>query len=285
MKTLMAVVGLAVGMGAWAALAAAEEQAGQKAGGGLAARVQELHLTDAQETKIADIRKDYRPKMQDAAKNLAAIVKEEEEKVLGVLTAEQKKKLQDAREELKEMKAESLAEQIAHFGELELTDSEIAQIKDIRKEFHPKIEMTLNQLDGLLTADQKKARQDALQAGKKGGEALEALKLTNEVKEKVRTVCTKVASLFHEEMERIRDVLGSEQKEKLQELKNETKEHVRDRMAFRISTLKDLNLTEDQKTRITQIRNEFRPRVHEAGNRLRTIIREEVGAISAVLKS
>jgi Spy/CpxP family protein refolding chaperone len=284
MKTLIAVVALAVGMGACAALPAAEEKAQQKAGGGLAARVQDLHLTDAQEAKIADIRKEFKPRMQEAARNLAALVKEEEEKVLGVLTAGQREKLRNAKEELKEMRAESLAEQIAHLGELNLTDSELTQIAAIRKEYRPKFDQTLNELEGLLTDDQKKARQDAIQAGKRGRVATEALKLSNEVKEKVHAVGKKAASLFHEEMGRIRDVLHMGQKKQLQEVKAETREHVRDRQAYRIANLKDLNLTEAQKTRIADIRREFLPRVHEAGNRLRATVREEAEAILAVIK-
>jgi Spy/CpxP family protein refolding chaperone len=285
MKTLMAVVALALGMGACAALPAADEKTDQKAGGRLAARIQDLHLTDAQETKIASIRKEFRTKVEEAAKELAAVVKEEAEKVQGVLTAEQKTKLQEGKEELKEMRAESLAEDVAHLGELQLTDNEIAQIAEIRKEFRPKIEQAVNELEGLLTDDQKKARKEALQAGKKGREALESLKLTDEVKEKAHTVCKKVGTLFHEEMDKIRGVLGAGQKAKLQELKDESKEHVRDRMAHRIATLKDLNLTEEQKTQIGRIRNEFRPKVHQAGNKLHAIIREEVEAIMAVIKS
>jgi Spy/CpxP family protein refolding chaperone len=282
MKTLMAVV--ALGLGACMALPAAEENMGQKASGGLTARVQDLHLTDAQEAKIADIRKEYGPRVREAAKNLATVVKEEEEKVMDVLTAEQKTKLRDTKEELKEMRAESLAEEIAHLGELDLTGNEISQIASIRKEYRPKIEESLTELEGLLTPDQKKARQDALQAGKQGRVVREALKLTNEAKEKVQAVGKKVGTWCREEMERIRDVLSSGQKKQLQEVKEETKEHVRDRMAHRIATLKELNLTEDQKTRIAAIRKEFGPRVHEAGNRLRATIREEVEAILAVIK-
>jgi Spy/CpxP family protein refolding chaperone len=284
MKTLMAVSAMVAAMGAWAALLAADEKADQKAGGGLAARIQNLHLTDEQETKIAGIRKEFRPKVEEAAKELDTVVKEEVEKVQGVLTPEQKTKVQADRGELKEMRAESLAERIAHLGELQLTDAEIAQIADIRKEYRPKIEGTLSELEGLLTDDQKKARQEALQADKKGREVLESLNLTDEVKEKVHAVCKKARSMFREEMEKIRGVLSSEQNEKLQELKEETKEHVRDRMAHRIANLRDLNLTEEQKTQIADIRKEFRPKVHEAGKKLRAVIKEEVEAIMAVIK-
>jgi Spy/CpxP family protein refolding chaperone len=285
MKTLMAVVALAVGMGACAALVSADERTDQKPGEKLVARIQELHLTNEQESKIVDIRKEYRPKVQEAAKDLAAVVKEEEEKVLGILTPEQKTKLQESREELKEMKAESLAEQIAHLGELQLTDAEIAQIADIRKEYRPKIEGAVNELEGLLTDDQKKARRVALGSGKKGQEIQEGLNLTGEVKEKVQAACKKVGTLFREEAEKIRDTLSAEQNQKLQDLKEETKDHVRDRMAHRVANLKDLNLTEEQKTQIADIRKEFRPKVHEAGSKLRATIKEELEAIVGVLKS
>jgi Spy/CpxP family protein refolding chaperone len=55
-------------------------------------------------------------------------------------------------------------------------------------------------------------------------------------------------------------------------------------MAHRIANLKDLNLTDEQKTKIADIRKECRPKVHEAGNKLRAIVREEVEAIVAVIK-
>ena len=202
----------------------------------------------------------------------------------GVLTAEQKTKLRNAKEELKEMRAESLAEEITHLGALDLTDNEVAQIAAIRKEFRPQIEKNLQELEGLLTPDQKKARQDALQAGKGGRFVREALKLTDAAKEKVQAVGRKVGGLCREEMERIRDLLHAGQKKQLQEVKAEAREHVRDRQAYRIATLKDLNLTGEQKARIADIRKEFGPRVHEAGNRLRATIREEVEAILAVVK-
>jgi Spy/CpxP family protein refolding chaperone len=280
MKSLMAVVALAVGISVYTP-ALAEEKADQKEVG-LAARIQDLNLTDEQ---IADIRKEYRPKVQEAGKELAAVVKEEVGKVSGVLTAEQKEKLAAAKEERKENRAEGLAERIAHLGQLDLTDGEIAKIEDIRKEYRPKIEKVIKELQGLLTDDQKKAREEALKAGKKRREVLESLKMTDEQKVKVQTVCKEVGTLVREEMEKIRDVLSEEQKAKLLDLKEERKEQVRDHMACRIANLKDLNLTEEQKTQIADIRKEYRPKVQEAGNKLRANVREEVEAILAVIKS
>jgi Spy/CpxP family protein refolding chaperone len=286
MRILLAAVALAVGVSVYAALPAiAEEKAAEKPGAVLGARIQDLNLTDDQEAKIADIRKEYRPKVQEAGKELAAVVKEEVEKVRGVLTPEQRTKLAADKEERQDRRSQGLAERMAHVGELDLTDGEMEKIAEIRKEYRPKIEKALKELQGVLSDDQKKARQEALQAGKKRREVLESLKLTDEQKAKVETVGKEVKALVREEMEKIRDVLSAEQKEKLQDLKEERKERVRDRMAHRIANLKALDLTEDQKTKIADIRKEYRPKVQEAGNKLRATAREEVEAIIAVIKS
>ena len=86
MRTLMAVVALAVGMLGYATLpAVADEKADQKATGGLAERVQDLNLTDEQEAKIADIRKEFRPKVQEAGNKLRATVREEVEAIGAVI--------------------------------------------------------------------------------------------------------------------------------------------------------------------------------------------------------
>jgi Spy/CpxP family protein refolding chaperone len=281
----MAVVALALGMLVYTTLpAAADDKPGQGAAGGLAERIQDLELTDQQEARIAEIRKEYQPKVQEAGKELAAVVKEEVEKVRAVLTPEQRTKLEAAREERKEHRGEGLAQRIAHLEELDLTEAEMAKIGDIRTEYRPKIEQAMRQLHGLLTDQQKQARQAALQAGKKRREVLQSLNLTDEQREKVHTVGKEVATLVREEMEKVRDVLSAEQRATLQELREERREHARDRMAHRIANLRDLNLTDAQKTQIADIRKEFRPKVHEAGNKLRATVREEVEAIVAVLK-
>jgi Spy/CpxP family protein refolding chaperone len=281
MRTLLAVVVLVVGVVVFATLPAAAEE---KAAGGSEPRVRDLNLTDEQEAKIMEIRKEYAPKVKEASKELVSLVKEEVEKVQAVLTPEQKKKLEAAKEERKEHRAEGLPQKMAHLEEVDLTEGEMAKIAEIRKEFHPKIEKAFKELHGLLTDDQKKAREEALKGGKKRKEVLEDLKLTGDQKEKLQTVAKEVTTLVREEMEQIKDVLSAEQKEKLQDLKEERKERVRDRMAHRIANLKDLDLTEAQKTQIADIRKEYRPKVHEAGNKMRGTVREEVEAILVILK-
>src|SRR5262245_28980048 len=63
MRTLSAVLALAVVVALWAAPRAAADAKAERegAGVGLAERIQDLNLTDEQEARIADIRKEYRP--------------------------------------------------------------------------------------------------------------------------------------------------------------------------------------------------------------------------------
>jgi Spy/CpxP family protein refolding chaperone len=279
---------VAVAFAAYGSLPLDRARADEPATASLRERMQDLSLTDEQEAKIADIQKEYRPKVQEAAKNLDTVVKEEVGKAREVLTDEQKTKLADVKEERKEerkeRRPERLAERLAHVEQLDLTDGERAKMAEIRDEFRPKMAKVMESMRGLLTDDQKKARVDALEAGKNRREVIAALNLTDEQKGKVEAAGKEMRTLVREELEKIRDVLSEGQKEKLEVFQEERKEHVRDRMAHAIMNSKDLDLTADQKTKLADIRKEYRPKVHEAGNKLRGAVREEVRAILAVLK-
>jgi len=278
MKTLTALLTVVVAM--WFCAQAPAQREREPLG----ERLQDLNLTDEQEAKIADIRKECRPEVEKAAKELTAVVQEEVDKIRKILTAEQQEKLRTMREERRGQRFEGLCERVAHLRELDLSDGEVAKIAEIRKEFRPKIEKAMEGLRGTLTAEQRKAREEALSAGKRRREVLAALKLTDEQKEKVQAVGKEVGALVREEMGQVRDVLTAEQKEKLLELKDERKEHVRDRLAHRIANAKELNLTEEQKAQIQEIRKEYRPKVQEAGNKFRAAIRDEVAQVLAVIK-
>jgi Spy/CpxP family protein refolding chaperone len=246
--------------------------------------IQDIDLTDAQETKIAEIRKEFRPRVEKAAQQLATLVKDELEKMQATLTPEQKEKLRAAKDERRERRFESLCERIAHLKTLDLTEAEMAKIEDIRKECRPKVVNALKGLEGLLTAAQKQARQQALKAGKPRREVLQALQLTDDQKQKVATVAKELGTVVRDEMTKIRDVLTESQKEQLAVLKEERRDRVRDHMAHRIMNLKELNLTEAQVSTLTKIREEYRARVHEAANNLRATVREEVTEILAAIK-
>jgi flagellar motor protein MotB len=246
--------------------------------------LQDMLLTSDQETKLADIRQEYKPKVQAAAKTLRGLVKEEVEKVRGVLTAVQKTTVAEIKEENKDRRAHSLAERMAHFKELDLTPAEMKKFKEIRKEFRPKFAQALEGLKGILSADQKATREDGLKAGKKRSEIVASLKLSDDQKEKFEAAGKVLANLVREKLEKIHGVLSAEQKIKIAGFKDEDREHVRDRMAHMIANLKSLDLTDQQKSEIMAIRKECQPKIHEAGNALRAMVREEVQAIIGVLK-
>ena len=159
MKALSAVLTMALTMlvctGLFVARAAQQERR-QAARQALAERLQDLNVTDEQETKIAEIRKECRPKIQEAGRALADAVMGEVEEIRNVLNPGQKRSMQVLREELSSRRGDSLSERMAHLGELDLTDDEMMKIGDIRDEYRPKIRATLSQLAGMLTDDQKK---------------------------------------------------------------------------------------------------------------------------------
>jgi Spy/CpxP family protein refolding chaperone len=287
MKALSAVLTLVLTVSVCAGLTAArpaQEERRRGARETLAEKIQDLNLTDEQATKIAEIRKECRAKVQEARRELATLVQEEVEKIRGVLNPGQKRTIQVLRDELSERRGESLAERFAHLDQLDLTDNEMTQIADIRDECRPKVRAALMQLAGLLTDEQRKTREEALKAGKKRSEVREALNLTAEQKEKLEAVGNELLGLVRDEMEKVRAVFSPEQIEKLEELREERAERVRDRLAWRIANLKELSLTDEQIAKIREIREEYRPKVHEAGNKLRAAIREAVTMILGVIK-
>jgi Spy/CpxP family protein refolding chaperone len=246
-------------------------------------RMQDLNLTNEQEAKIAEIRSEFHPRIQEAARELATVAKAEVDKIRATLTPAQRGVLDSMKEERREHRAGSFAERVAHLHSLDLTDAEISQIAAIRKEFNPKIAAAMEGLRGILTEKQQKAREEALQSGMKRRQVIASLNLTDAQKQKVQAVGSQLRNLAREEMDKIRDVLSEEQRQKLQEFKAARKEHIRDHMAERIVNLKDLNLTDQQKSEIAAIRKEFRPKVQEAGNKLRAEIRQELAKVVAVL--
>jgi Spy/CpxP family protein refolding chaperone len=280
MRILSTVLAVATMLALGARLAAEEP----KAEGRLFEALQDLNLTDEQEAKIADIMKEHRPKNVEALKELGSVVKEEMEKANAVLTPEQQATLAKLKEERKDSREDCLAHRIAHLKELDLTEDELTKIGEIRSQFRPEIAKAAKELEGLLSPEQKKARDDGVNSGKKRREILASLNLTNDQKGKVAAAAKEAGDAVREEVGKIKDVLSAGQKEQLQDLKDERRERVRDRWAHRIENAKELNLTAEQKTKLSEIRKEYRPRVHEAGNKARASIREELEMIVAVVK-
>jgi hypothetical protein len=146
------------------------------------------------------------------------------------------------------------------------------------------MEEAVKQLESLLTDAQKKARKEAIKADKTRREVLQAVNLTSEQRAEFENIAKELKDLVGNEVAKLRGVLTAGQKETLQDLRAERREMVRDRLAHQIANLRDLDLTQQQKDSLMSIRQEFRPKIQQAGNQLRTLIGEEVGKIVAVLK-
>jgi Spy/CpxP family protein refolding chaperone len=250
----------------------------------LVVSIQDIDLSDEQEAQIAAIRKEFRPKIEESAKELKTLVKEEVDGIRNVFTPEQRPKVQAIIEERKDFREESLAHKIAGLKELDLTEAEVAKLAEIRKEYRPKIDAAVKQLESLLTDAQKEARKEAIKDDKPRRDVLKALNLTSAQTSEIGNIAKELRDLVGSEISKVRGVLTAGQKETLQDLRAERREMVRDRLAHQVANLSDLNLTEQQKESFMNIRREFRPKIQEAGNALRTEIGEEVGKIVAVLK-
>jgi hypothetical protein len=248
----------------------------------LAEGIHDLELTDEQEADIANIQKEYEPKVQDAANKVAAIIKEEMDHVQAVLTSQQKQLLLQAlKEHRKEHRVEDLAQRIAHLKDLHLTDTELAKIEEIRGEYCPKIMKAMERLKGFLTDEQRTAREEGFKAGQTRTEVLASLNLTDEQRRKMSAVCKELATFVSQELKKIRDVLT---RPAFRAIKEEGKGLLQDQVALLTLNCRDLHLTAEQKMKITGIAKTFRPRIYDLDNKLRVIVKEELDTIIAVLE-
>ena len=261
---------LSVGLAVLLSVGAANLANGQ---GRFAERVQDLDLTDQQEAKIADIQKASRPKVQEAAKALGALVKEEVEKIQEVLNAEQRQKVQALREdrdERQDRREECLSHALANLKELDLTDAEMSKIGEIRGDIRPQMAKAVKELEGLLIRRPEEGPRGSPGFRQEPQRSPSSPQAHGRAKGKSGLPSARTcAPSSGRSWSKSGTCLRAGQAEKVQDLREERSERVRDRRAHRIANLKDLNLTEEQRTKIASIREEYRPKIQEAGNKLR----------------
>ena len=274
MRTVLTFVALVVGISAYAAWAAADdEKADQKAGAVLEERIQVLNLTDEQETKIADIQKECGPKVEEAAKELSGLVKEEMEKIHPVLTAEQREKLQAMREERKEHRAGGLVAKLAHLKELHLTEGEMSQIHQIRTEFRPKIAKAMEGFKGILNDEQRKTREEGLAAKLAH---LKELDLTDAEMSQIQQIRNEFRPKIAKAMEGFKGILNDEQRKSREQSLLAGKK--------RREVLESLNLTAAQKEKAEEVGKEVRTTVREEMEKIRDVLSAEQQAKLVELK-
>jgi Spy/CpxP family protein refolding chaperone len=114
---------------------------------------------------------------------------------------------------------------------LNLTDDQKAKLAELKKEYGPKIKEGWEKADGVLTADQKTARREAMKVARAAGkprseawkEARTAMKLTDDQKAKMEQAQKDAQALHKEVHEKVMALLTPDQKEQLQKEYKEMK--------------------------------------------------------------
>ncbi len=110
--------------------------------------------------------------------------------------------------------------------EITLTDEQKTKVAELEKEYAPKMKELREQLDKVMTDEQKKARLDVMKEarekgkeGRKGKELQQAIKdamkLSEEQQKSYDETDKKITALRQEILEKVKPLLTDEQKEKL----------------------------------------------------------------------
>jgi hypothetical protein len=108
-----------------------------------------------------------------------------------------------------------------------LNDEQQTKLEEVKKEYSPKVSELLDKKNGILTADQKKARAEAVKAakaeGKKGKDLMaageEAMKLSDDQKQQIAAIDKDLKALNKEIRGKITAFLTDEQKAELKKPK------------------------------------------------------------------
>jgi Spy/CpxP family protein refolding chaperone len=117
----------------------------------------------------------------------------------------------------------SMIDRVERNKDLKLTDDQKAKLADLKKEYAPKLKEANEKLDGVLTDEQKKARDAAMkaarEAGQRGQEVRDAvnaaMKLTDEQKAKRADIRKTIAALNKEISDKVTGLLTTEQQDVL----------------------------------------------------------------------
>lgn len=170
-----------------------------------------------------------------------------------------------------------------------LTDDQKAKVEAVKQEYGAKFKEDRGKIDSILTEAQRKARDEAVKAaraaGKRGEEVWTAAKaavtLTDEQKAKMAEVRKGGEALRKEAHEKIMAILTTEQKEQLKKSHEGMRGHPQ--MGRGGEMLEGLNLTDEQKANVAEIRKEYAPKLEEAGKDVKALRKEVHEKILACL--
>jgi Spy/CpxP family protein refolding chaperone len=117
---------------------------------------------------------------------------------------------------------------------LNLTDEQKTKVGELKKEYEPKFKEMRDKREAALTAEQKKARDDAMKAAKDAGKqgpevfraGFQAVKLTDEQKDKMKKLGQEARALLEEVMGKVTPILTAEQKEQLEKARKRMQERM-----------------------------------------------------------
>jgi len=188
-----------------------------------------MKVTDEQKAKMSEVRKEM-GKLQEQLR----------EKATGLLTPAQKEKL-PKRGPPPFAGADMLRG-------IELTADQKTKLEELHKEFEPKVRELGQKMEGILTDQQRKARDEAMKAGREAGKewreirsaAEAAAKITDEQRAKMNDLSAEMGKVHRELREKAMELLTPAQKEQLQKAQEQRLGGGPPGPAFDPSTLKPL---------------------------------------------
>ncbi len=127
----------------------------------------------------------------------------------------------------------SIIDRLENIKGLNLTDDQKTKLEALKKEYQPKNKEAFAKVDSIATAEQKKARDEAMKAAKKAGkngrEIMEAgraaMKLTDDQKTKMQEARKAMDNLNKELNDKAMNLLTPDQKELLKKMQPQRKNH------------------------------------------------------------
>ena len=197
--------------------------------------------------------------------------------IVGNLSAEEKKKGQRSDRPMMGM--------MHMFEGVDLSEEQKANFKELWKGYMPKLKAVGEKMGDILTEEQKTARAEArkaaIEAGKKGKEirdaVQDAVKLTDEQKAKFAELRKERQALRKELREKSMEIMTPEQKEILKK----TGQRPDRPMMGGMRMFEGVDLSEEQKTNLKELRKGYMPKLKAVGEKLGDIMTEAQKTVRA----
>jgi Spy/CpxP family protein refolding chaperone len=195
--------------------------------------------------------------------------------IVGNLSAAEEKRGPEGRHS-----RQAMMERWAMLKGVNLTDDQKAKVEAVKQEYGPKFKKAWGKIDSILTEEQRKVRDEAAKAAKAAGkhgeevwkDAKAAVTLNDDQKAKMAEARKEAEALHKEAREKTMSILTTDQKQQLKKSHEGKRGHPEG--GFGGEMLKGLNLTDDQKAKVAEVKKEYGPRLKEAQTNLDALRKE-----------